>query len=260
MKQCVSILAFLFLSMTLFAQAMTNEQIESDLKKQYEKIISFPYGGGNDIDSLELCDSLFQAKFAFYTSHYPSTLTYPFDSLQKDDKITIATSKDKLFRIYSWDTWDGGTMHSTTNLLQFKIENKVYAKYPTYKEDPQNDLELWYNNIYILKANHRTYYLGAGNGIYSTRMVGGAIRVFSIENHTLIDTVKLIKTKKGSTAFLGYSYQIGFLENTNKPLLPLYDSITHIIALPLSDHDGNATGKYRIYQFMGKYFEPINRK
>ncbi len=123
MKQHLFILIFLFFSTDLFSQKLTNEQIENHLVKLYEKILSFPYGGmRHTYDSIKYYDRLFQEKLAYYTSHFPSSLSYPFNQLDQNNYISIATSKDGKLRIYSWDTWDGGTMHSTMNLLQFKIE------------------------------------------------------------------------------------------------------------------------------------------
>jgi hypothetical protein len=58
-------------------------------------------------DSLGNANDTFEKILLQSTSNYEQTLYYSFKKLI-DSGVAIATSKDGLFRIYSWDTQTGG--------------------------------------------------------------------------------------------------------------------------------------------------------
>src|SRR6516162_6778674 len=120
----ISIL-FFPLSIKSFSQSLTLKEIEKDLSDTYSKIFPFYYGNH---DSLDFYSSLFSDKMHKYIGEYPSTLNYPFQSLIDSNDCTIVTSKDRLFRIYSWDTWLGGTMHFFENIYQYGSGNRAFSK------------------------------------------------------------------------------------------------------------------------------------
>ena len=69
-----------------------------------------------------------------------STLDYKFSGLQ--ESMYIATSEDGNFRIYSWDTEDGGSMHRFSRVYQYRTAGgKVYSKADALPEgDPGIDV------------------------------------------------------------------------------------------------------------------------
>src|SRR5262249_16647064 len=91
------------------------QTIEQDLLEKMQKIDHWLDPNHTDntynrYDSLGNANREFKKQLIRYVSRYPSTLNYGFKKLQKEGLI-ITTSPDSLFRIYSWDTWTGGTMH-----------------------------------------------------------------------------------------------------------------------------------------------------
>ena len=63
--------------------------------------------------------------------------------------IDIVTTDDGLLRIYSWDTWLGGTMHQFENLFQFKCGDKICTHLIT---DTSEISEVpFYSDIFTLK-------------------------------------------------------------------------------------------------------------
>jgi hypothetical protein len=277
MKPIILIAALLWISIPAFSQKMTLQEIENDLNNTYRVIMNnreygpvtdslildslhpasstVYYHEGLPLDSLGFYNHLFDKKMEYYTTHFPATLTYPFDSLIKDG-IDIISSGDSLFRIYSWDRCDGGTMHFFDNLFQFASGGKVFTK--LFVETESNPGE-FYSQIFTLKANGTTYYLAIGNGIYSGRDCGQSIETYTIENHSLNDSVKLIKTREGLVNSLSIGFN--FFSVVNHPERPLrlikYDSSKKILSIPVVDDNEKVTNRYLLYQFNGKYFQFI---
>jgi hypothetical protein len=261
LKQSLIILTFVFSIVHSFGQKMSNKAIENTLNKSYGKILSYwedtrSKGGEAAEDSLERQDSLFRTQLQRYTLKYPQTLNYSFDTLQNN--VNIATSTDKLFRIYSWDTWEGGTEHDFENVFQYKSGNKVYS-YSVYDTSFGEDIYVpYYTNIYTLKSNDKTYYLAIACCIYGTMDQGESIKIFDIEDNHVKD-VKLIKTSTHFTNEISFSYD--FLKMTGWPNkysnLIKYDANTEKIYIPIvnDDNDEKVTNKFIVYKFNGNYFE-----
>ena len=234
---------------------MTAEQIDIDLHNTYLKLLSYRFGDSIQWDSLDKENSIFSNKIIKYTSIYPQTLTFKFDSLSKDN-IDIVSSEDDLLRIYSWDTWMGGTMHYFNNIYQYKSGEKVFSKFCNFDNGGPS---CFYSQIFTIKANHKTYYLAINNGIGSTRDAVQSIQIFTIENDSLNDTIKLIKTKNGFVNSIDVDFN--FFSVVDRPERPLklikYDSERKIIYVPIVYEDGKVTDRFILYKFTGKYFEHI---
>jgi hypothetical protein len=234
-------------------------EIENELQKSYKKIQSDRLG--NDTiawDSLESDNKIFKEKITKYISTYPETLTYEFDSLKKEN-IHIVTSDDKLFRIYSWNTWLGGTMEDFENIFQYKSNTKVFYKNSLDKTSNEWDYVPFYSQIFTLKTDEKTYYLVIKNGSYSSKDASQSIQIFAIENSNLIDSIKLIKTQKGLTNSIDVPFD--FFSVVDRPERPLklikYDNEKRIIYIPIVYENGKVTDRFILYKFTGEYFEHI---
>lgn len=260
MKQTTFLWILFFVTTDLYGQKFSIEQIDNDLSQSYQKIVSNRLNSDSiDWNKLENDNRVFSEKMLYYTSNYPETLTFKFDSLRKDN-IHIVSSDDQLFRIYSWDTWLGGSMRNFKNIFQYKSGNKVYcnANIDTAFSEG-NDGGPFYSEIFTLKANNKTYYLAVNNGILSSKDVSQSIKAFVIENNALNDTLKLFKTK---TKLLNeIEVYFDFFSVVNRPERPLrlikYDPNKKIISIPVVLENGKVTDRYILYQFKGKYFEHI---
>lgn len=172
----------------------------------------------------------------------------------------IVTSDDHLFRIYSWDTWQGGTMHDFENVFQYKSEEKVYSKL-IYEsaDDSEKDYIPYYSELFTLRANNKTYYLAIANGIYSSKDLGQSIKIFTIENNTISDNARIIKTKSGLTNSISVDFD--FFSVVDRPERPLklikYDADKKIIYIPIVLENGKVTNRFIRYKFTGQYFEKI---
>ena len=259
MQQTIIFIALNLIINILFCQISSIPKIEYDLLTSYKKILSNVFDSSEiNLEEIEKDNQIFREKMVSYTSNYRETLTYKFDSLKK--YIDIVTTDDGLLRIYSWDTWLGGTMHQFENLFQFKCGDKVCTLLIT---DTSEISEVpFYSDIFTLKTDKKTYYLAIGNQIFSSNDVGQLIKVFTIENNKINDNVKLIKTQSGFTNKIAVYFD--FFTVMDKPERPVrlikYDKIKKIIYIPIVLEDGKVTDRYIQYKFNGHYFEKVTKK
>lgn len=240
-------LLFLCVTIVIRVGAQTPKSIENDLVKAYKRL---PYWAiRTEYDSLEKANEVLGLKLRKYTLKYPSTITYPFYELSKD--LDILQSDDGLFKTYSWDMLTGGTTHFFSNIFQYKVGTRTVSILDRPEADGDNKPN--YYRLYTFKANDHTYYLAVWLTIGSTQMGSNGIKVFTIDNGKLIDTVKLIKTKSGLRNQLFYNYQNGW----NKEFDIKFDQADKTIKLPLLSADSRLTSKSITYKYNGQYFEKI---
>jgi len=245
-----------FISFSLFAQ--TPGQVEDYLYKSFKQIDNWRYRQDtiSNVDSLEWANANFKKTLKKFTSEYPFTIDQKFTSLQKDH-LEIASSPDGLFRIYSWDTWLGGSMHAFDNVFQYKVNNNTISGFTVGDSAENSHPTYWYSKLYTLKINDKTYYLGVYNSMSSERDAGEGIQVFAIENGKLNGDIKLIKTKSGLHSKLYYDYE--FSPGADLKVTPSihFDASSNTIFVPLVAGDGKVIDKYIPYKFTGQYFEMV---
>jgi hypothetical protein len=236
-----------------FGQTSSCEEVGKDLTKIYNKISPFYYG---DNDSLSFYSDLFSTKLTNYIKSNPATLDCEFKSLTDSGTCSIVTSADGSFRIYSWDTWLGGTMRNYKNLFQFKSEGKVRTLTFDYGE---GDMGTFFTDVFSLKANGKIYFLGVSGGSESTKIAYEIIRAYSISDSIIDDSVKLIKTASGlkNSILIEYDF-FSVVDRPDRPIkLIKYDADKKIIYIPVVWENGKVTNKYIRYQFTGQYFEKL---
>jgi hypothetical protein len=251
---------FFLLALTLFfvkpnsyGQTNSFDKVDGELATLYSKIFPFYYG---DHDSLNYYSELFSTRLASFIKKNTKTLNYKFKSLTDSNACNIVTSTDGLFRIYSWDTWLGGTMHDFKNIFQFKSGNKVHSKNLYSNED---DFGSNFTDIFTLKTNGKTYYLAVSGGSESTKDAYETISAYTISNDTLNDKVKLIKTPSGLNNSILFEYDFfSVVDRRERPIrLIKYDTDKKIIYIPIVLENGKVTNRYIYYQFNGQYFEKV---
>lgn len=263
MKNIIFIALFSFLTNNLFSQAISNQVIEKDLQLTYERILSDRLNP--DADALvkrELANKEFKEKLFKYVSSNPNTLTYNFDSLRKLN-IKIITSNDNLFRIYSWDTWLGGTMSDFDNIYQYKSTNSTIVKLQDdINQFRKSDYTPFYSQIFTLATNNKTYYLAINNGIYSSKDASQSIKVYAIDNNMLVDTIKLFKTNSNVLNEINVYFDFfSVVDRSERPLrLIKYNTDKKKLYIPIVLENGKVTKRYIIYKFTGKYFELVSNQ
>jgi hypothetical protein len=225
--------------------AQTPTTIETDLLKSFKTIDYRSQDNGK-------ANEIFAKKLKYYTEKYPFTINQDFTAL-KAAHLNISSSADSLFRIYSWDTWKGGTMHFFENIFQYKIGTKTISLLDTPKGDGDNRPN--YRKLYTFKVNDHTYYLCDYITIGSSKDIGEGIQVFDIENGVLNNNVRIIKTKSGLHNKLSYEYDLGTVVDWKVRPSVNFDSQTKTIKIPVVVSNGKVTHNFIIYKFTGQYFE-----
>jgi hypothetical protein len=82
-----------------------------------------------------------------------------------------------------------------------------------------------------LKTSQKTYYLAVKNVIYSNQDISQSIQIYTIEDNQRIDSVKLIKTKRGLTNTIDvYFNYFSVADRPERPLeLIRFDKVKKII-------------------------------
>jgi hypothetical protein len=243
------------ISKTYFKSSLAENEIE--LNKIYKKINDARLGSDTiNWEVLETENNKFETKILKYLSSNPKSIIFPFDSL-KNSNIDIVSSKDKLLRIYSWNTWKGGTMYDFVNLFQYKSNGKVFTKIiKDTVTQGEGDYIPFYSQIFTLKNKKHTFYLCVYNGIYSSKDASQSIKILEIENDNLKD-VKLIKTENGLANSIDLYFD--FFSVVDRPERPLklikYDNEKKQIYIPILTEKEEVTNRFQIYKFNGEYFE-----
>jgi hypothetical protein len=235
--------------------------VQRDLLKDFKKIEywSMKHDAASAIspyDSLEKANTTFRNKLLKYTRTVHASMDYEFNELAKLG-LVITTSDDGLFRIYSWNTWMGGTSYQFAAVIQYKLDNKLFS---TVATEEVGGMGVWYSIIHTFKADDKTYYLAVYNAKESARYCYQGIKAFCIEKNRLNDSVKLIKTPTGIHNGLGFEYDLisAPRQSENPPKLIYFDDDEEgELCLSVVKEDGRVTNRFITYQFTGKYFERV---
>lgn len=239
-------LGFVFFTTPALTQNL--DAIEKDLIEAYSPISSF---FRINYDSLQYYSQQFDQKISTYLEKYPATFKHPFDQLKEHCFIT--TAADGLLRIYSWDTWLGGTAHIFKSIAQFQSGETIFLE------------EIggmgFFPEIYTLKTPQKTYYLAVSHGIFSTADAGQSIEAFSIVQNQL-QPVELFNTKGKMSTSISFEFDFfSVVEHPERPLkLIKYDEKKKVISVPVIEKDGAVAELFTRYRFNGKYFEVLGEK
>lgn len=233
------------------AQENALQKKEQELIRIYRKLSDLSHG---DSDSLVYYSNLFSSELHSVVARYAGTLEYSFRELINEHACYVQTSKDGLFRIYSWDSQLGGTMHFFNVLYQYKTGTSTKTQLLQAEEgDPA-----WYcSDIFNLKTKKNTYYLAITNGIYSSKDIAQSIKAFQISGSVLNDSIPLMKTDSGFENSLSVYYD--FFSVVDRPERPVavirYDSKKKIITVSETNENEQIIPEYKQYIFNGRYFE-----
>ncbi|PVD52978.1 hypothetical protein DC498_06315 [Terrimonas sp.] len=235
-----------------FAQQEKIAQQEKKCAELYAKLLSFVQTSG---DSVNLYAARFEKNLVECIRENPSTLHYAFSVLTDSGFCSIQTSADGNFRIYSWDTWTGGTMHIFKNIYQWKSDDGIFSRHDKDRgEDPGN----FCSAIYSVKLKDKPYYLAITNGVYSTRDAIQSISAFTIKKNILTDTVRLFKTKTKRLHTIDVAFDFfSVSEKAERPLkLITYDEESKTVYIPVVNKDDKVVNnQFLVYTLKDEYFE-----
>jgi hypothetical protein len=254
MKLTLALLFVLVFNTFSFSQK-NPRSVETELNRQFQKINYWDEHPKMDdvidtYDSIQTANDYILNQIVKEGYHNPAFLNYPFKSIR--EYVDVITCKDKSFRIYSWDTYTGGTMHIFYAVAQYLAsDKKVYTQ--SLIDTASGDPGLWYSTIYTFAAKGKKYYLCIGNGKYSTADLGEEVQIYTVSGN-LLAQAPIIKTAKGLTNTIHISYDLSSLESKKDHSIA-FDEITNELKIPLIDAKGKVTNKDIIYKFNGDHFE-----
>ena len=258
MKFYIFIFIILFKT-TLFSQELNI--LENQLNKLIEKRIFWSENQNDQAyDSLSKYNNEFEKLILNFSSKNTNTLSYKFNKIKVG--LNIVTSTDGLFRIYTWNTFEGGTMQFYKNIFQYKFNGKVYSKL-NKKDDDDNGCSFFEINDVVTKGKH--FYITSSISVGSSALYFYEAKIFSIQGGKFLENENLIKTKSGLKNTLGYSVDLSNSSNRDRKdgiesrdyIALIYDRKNKVIIIPLINGDGKVTKNKIKYQFNGKFFQKI---
>lgn len=254
----LTILGLLFL-LSLPVAAQTNAAIEKDLVASLKAMQKFStYGKSYNEAKLTQANNVFETKLVKYTK-IATTLDHKFVELAK--LMTIATSDDGKFRVYSWDLENGGTMHEYSRVYQFKAaDGKVYSKTEAQVGD-QGGEGTFVTDVFSMNTKSGAVYIACATGIAGGQNHYQGAGAYKIDGAEIKNRLKIFKNEDGLTDSLSFEYNFfSVVDRKERPIrLIKFDKATNTLKLPLvvvaEEYPfGRVTEKMIDYKFDGEYF------
>jgi|GEM_PF-371341 hypothetical protein len=210
-------------------------------------------------------DTVLANKVLYYTSKFPVTLTMDFQLLRTQD-VNIIISDDSLFRIYVWEEQHNMVGRFYRSVFQYKAGDKVKSCLLPHPDTAITGAsQAFYDAIYTLTANNKTYYLATYINKYTPTNREEGIKIFTIDSarvrgkakYWLNDTVHLFKTKTGLHNELSYKYDVIASGDAGSDNGIAYDTIANEFQIPIVTETGKMTEMTITYKFKGQYFERV---
>lgn len=259
MKKIILFVVLIVQTFALLASAQTPQKIEQELVKNIKEVQKYSnYGSKYDSDKLIAANNVFEKNLLKYTK-LPSTLSYYFPALNK--LMMNATSDDGNFRVYTWDSEAGGTMHEYYRIYQYRGgDGKVYSKTEDSAEEDGGAGSFVYD-VFTVNAKSGKIYIVCSNFIGSNVDHYQSADLFTIKGNAIQEKVKLIKTASGLTHTLSFEYNFfSVVDRKERPIkLIKFDKKSNTLKIPVVVEDkefmnGRVTDKFISYKFNGMYF------
>jgi hypothetical protein len=185
-----------------------------------------------------------------------SAMLWPFDSLCKNENLSIVDSDDGLVRIYTWeDVENMGTASNYYEIVQYRWNDKVYVQ-----DESDCDCEYCPASIplhfYTIKSKNKTYYLVSYYLREWSSMSFRSFQAFELTKKGL-KPVDLFYEQNGGIDHLDFEYNIPewyFTANLGEGYdwLCYYDSVNRVYYHPETEY--NLNDRYAKYVFDGEKF------
>ena len=212
--------------------------------------VSAAMGNMRNDSLLAISSKQFTDSLAYLIKNNNNTFNYPFEKLQKENALKMATSADKKLRVYSWDNNSGGTMRFFNQIYQFNANGNI-----TVNESlASNDAQAYFSKIYTVQnKNNESIYLVISNSILSSKYSVQHINAYKIGSENL-QSAAVFKTKTNTLDKISVEYD--FFSVVDRPERPV-ELITfenNTLKIALVDDKQNVTSKNLIYEWNGDVF------
>lgn len=132
----------------------------------------------------DYCDSL-QNRFSILLEELCTAdkgMKYDFRELRKKERqFTMAVSTDGDMRVFSRNTYFGGSMPLFASYIQYKDKEHTYF----FNINNDNDMGVCYDTIYSIQASDKRYYLLSGTSQIATAYPLAVMKAVSFANREL---------------------------------------------------------------------------
>ena len=136
---------------------------------------NYPYTDDNSCDSLQHRFSILLEELCAADKE----MKYDFIELRKKERqFTMAVSADGDMRVFSRNTYFGGSMPLFASYLQYKDKEHLYF----FDINEDNDMGLCYDTIYSIQASDKRYYLLSGTSQIATAYPLAGMKAVSYAN------------------------------------------------------------------------------
>nr|WP_199156579.1 hypothetical protein [Pedobacter sp. ASV2] len=254
----ISFLFILFATDNALGQSI--KTIEKDLVTKIKNVnhwaANYTYTEQVDRDKeLTKANQVLAKSLLDYTSKNVGTFNYDFPQLKKHG-MSIVSSSDKKFKIYSWDDGQGGTERFWEVIYQYKTTNSIKSSHRVRKYN--EDVAGYFTKIENAVLNNKIYYLAFYRSTYMSSYYGQTVQFFCFTKDELITDAPLIKSSNKINSDIRIAYW-PIIQQKNKDLIA-YNDISKTITIPLSEDKHNENGYYTVinkmqtYKFNGRYF------
>lgn len=254
-------LFFLFMLFSFVPAFADDKKVEASLVAALEEVSKYSMyraDAGDDWDKLDAANTKFRDLLLKVTSENPSTLKYSFPKLAK--MMSIGTSPDGNFRVYSWDRESGGTMHFYDNVYQFRTAKGVSSQGSIYEE---GDAQSFVNKIEELEAADGKIYLHFGTSVLSTSLRGQSVTAFRITKEGKLKEAKVFSEEGEETATIAVGFDFFSLpEDKRGEHVFKFDPVMKTLSYPVVKEtedvpQGAVTSERETLLFDGKRFGKI---
>ncbi|MGZ3766427.1 MAG: hypothetical protein ACXVB0_15605 [Mucilaginibacter sp.] len=254
MRFKIILILFLLISLKSFGQSA--DSIETDISRSYGRVMGTFFSNTLSVaQQFPYAYDSFVKKLVNYTSTDPLTITYPFTHL-REHHITVLTSEDSLFRVYSWHLdFMSDQVFPCGNVWQYKWKDKIFSAFDTLGKPAAYCLQL-----FTVRNHGTTWYLCVYVNPVSRELKRQSIIALTIKNGQLIDHVKIFKTDKGLTDRMDVDIAVTAKINRQKwkeeSVFSFKPSLLTIESPERIENDDRAIG-HVVYKFTGQYFEKV---
>ena len=174
-------------------------------------------------------------------------------------------SGDGKFRVYTWDSEAGGTMHEYYRVYQYiGDDGKVYSKSEDNAPEDGGAGSFVYD-VFSLDTKGGKLYIVCSNFIGSNVDHYQSADLFMISGSKIKEKVKMIKTAAGLTHTLNFAYNFFSVSDRKERPIKLikFDAKSKTLSIPvvIADNEfgnGRVTNRFINYRFNGSYFVKVN--
>ena len=247
-----------------------SQTIQEADKRLSESLSQIAYWRDNQDKDVSGGDSLSGANDNLYSYLIAISVKLPIDGrfpMVEQNGLNITIAPDNKIKIFSWDSWTGGTMHRYYSLAAYQTNKGIETSDVVDLSDSAHDRSTIsykdyseggysFNEIIPVKDKKNTItYILFGNSRESTHEWGELVMALRIVNDALVN-VPFFKTTTKTLKFISYYYDVRYSHyKGGHPTMHLSKDNKKLFIPIVSGPNGeDITNKYLVYVFDGNNY------